>query len=262
MPLKGTKRRQKKFNAHPLLRKSGNFFPPRDRGDRTAPVRTVAALEAIGKRKGWGDREEDVLQQLHVFDPFIPYQVRGGPSVSGGIKRGALTEKNQEEEIKGGRAVWWGEWGRRKGALKLTALIFFQEMASTHKRYERRGSGGDSGPPKKRKRESKGLMVPRSSQVNVLQLEQQSVGEMEGDGGSGVGEVRRSQEEVRAQGQLLILPRCWQNLGLLIRKLKCGEGHTPRQKEEELSLPPHPPPSPLPSIPWVIADECSSQMPR
>lgn len=83
-------------------------------------------------------------------------------------------------------------------------------------------------------------MVPRSSQVNVLQLEQQSVGGMEGDGVSGVGEVGRSQEEVRAQGQLLILPRCWQNLGLQIRKVKCGEGHTPRQEEEELLSPPHP----------------------
>lgn len=33
------------------------------------------------------------------------------------------------------------------------------------------------GPQKKgKRRESKGLMVPRSSQVNVLQLEQQTVG--------------------------------------------------------------------------------------
>lgn len=98
MPLKGTKRGQEKFNAHPLLKKSGNFFPPRDRGDRTAPVRTAAALEAIRERKGWGDREEDVLQQPHSFDPFIPYQVRGGPSVSMGHKKGSA-----DREESGGR---------------------------------------------------------------------------------------------------------------------------------------------------------------
>lgn len=80
---------------------------------------------------------------------------------------------------------------------------------------------------------------------------------MEGDGVSRVGEVRRSQEEVRAQGQLLILPRCWQNLGLQIRKVKSGEGHTPRQKED-----PPPRPSPPLGIPWVIAGECSSQKPH
>lgn len=57
---------------------------------------------------------------------------------------------------------------------------------------------------------------------------------------SRVAEVRRSQEEFRAQGQLLILPRCWQNLSLQIRKVKSGEGQTPRQKEEELSSPLHP----------------------
>lgn len=59
-------------------------------------------------------------------------------------------------------------------------------------------------------------------------------------GVSGVAEVRRSQEEFRVQGQLLILPRCWQNLSLQIRKVKSGEGQTPRQKEEELSSPLHP----------------------
>lgn len=98
MPLKGTKRGPKKFNAHPLLKESGHFFPLRDRGDRTAPVRTAAALEAIRERKGWGDREEDVLQQPHSFDPFIPYQVRGGPSVSVGHKKGSA-----DREESGGR---------------------------------------------------------------------------------------------------------------------------------------------------------------
>lgn len=53
-----------------------------------------------------------------------------------GIKRGGLTEKNREKEIKGGEQFGGEGRGRRKGALKLTALFFFQEMASTHKRYE------------------------------------------------------------------------------------------------------------------------------
>lgn len=100
MPPKGTKRGQKKFNAHPLLRKSGNFFPPRDGGNRTAPVRTAAALEAIRERKGWGDSEEDVLQQPHSFDPFIPYQVRGGPSVSVGHKKGRADREEAGERNK------------------------------------------------------------------------------------------------------------------------------------------------------------------
>ena len=65
-----------------------NFFPPTDRGDRTAPVGTAATLEAIRKRKGWDGREKDALQQPHSFDPFIPYQVRGGRSVISGAYKG------------------------------------------------------------------------------------------------------------------------------------------------------------------------------
>jgi len=118
MPPEGTKSGQKKFNAHPLLRKSGNFFPPKDREDRTAPVRTAAALEAIGERKGWGNREEDVLQQPHSFDPFIPYQVRGGPSVSVGHKKGRADREESGERNKRGRAVWWGGKGKEKRSPK------------------------------------------------------------------------------------------------------------------------------------------------
>ena len=66
----------KRSLTHPLLR-SGNFFPPRDRGGRTAPVTTAAALERSRERKGWDAREEDVFQQPHSFDPFIPYQGKG-----------------------------------------------------------------------------------------------------------------------------------------------------------------------------------------
>lgn len=84
----------------PSLRKSVNFFPPRDGGNRTAPVRTAAALEAIRERKGWGDSEEDVLQQPHSFDPFIPYQVRGGPSVSVGHKKGRADREEAGERNK------------------------------------------------------------------------------------------------------------------------------------------------------------------
>lgn len=101
MPLKGTKRGQNKCNAHSHLR-SGNFFPLRT-GGRTAPVRAAAALEGTGKRKGWKqreEREEEVLQQPHSFDPFAPSQVRGVPVCRWDTK-GGLTEeaggRNTEE---------------------------------------------------------------------------------------------------------------------------------------------------------------------
>lgn len=52
----------------------------------------------MGERKGWNQREEKVLQQSHSFDPFVPYQVRGGPSVSVGHKEGRA-----DKEEPGGR---------------------------------------------------------------------------------------------------------------------------------------------------------------
>lgn len=117
-------------------------------------------------------------------------------------------------------------------------------MASTHKRYELRGYRGDSGPPKERKK--KGKQGPHGPQVFTGECAPVRATECWGVMGDLVSEVRRSQEEFRAQGQLLILPRCWQNLSLQIRKVKSGEGQTPKQKEEELSSPlrpSHPPTS-------------------
>lgn len=64
------------------------------------------------------------------------------PVYQWGIKRGGLTEKSQEEGIKERKQFGEEGRGRRKGALKLIALIFFQEMASTHERHEWKGSGG------------------------------------------------------------------------------------------------------------------------
>lgn len=117
MPLKGTKRGQKKFNAYPLLRRNGNFFPPRDTGGRSAPVRTAAALEGSEERKGWDKREEAVLQQPPwIRDPFIPYQVRGGPSVSVGCKKGRVDR--EEPGGRNERAVWWGGKGKGKKSPK------------------------------------------------------------------------------------------------------------------------------------------------
>lgn len=64
------------------------------------------------------------------LDPFVPYQVRGGPSASVEQKR-TFRGRNERVGILERR-----EMGRRRGTLKFTALIFFQEMASTHKRHE------------------------------------------------------------------------------------------------------------------------------
>lgn len=75
-------------------------------------------------------------------------------------------------------------------------------------------------------------MVPRSSQVTVLHTEQQSVGD---EGRLGVSGWERSGDRKRnpePRNSLLLLLKCSQDLGLGIRKVKSGEGQTPRQKEE------------------------------
>lgn len=59
-------------------------------------------------------------------------------------------------------------------------------------------------------------------------------------GVSGVAKVRKSQEAIQSPGTASHPARCWKNLSLQIRKVKSGEGQTPRQKEEELSSPLHP----------------------
>lgn len=111
---------------------------------------------------------------------FIPYKVRGGPSVQVGQRKGRAGRvepggKNKRREDSLGRK------GRRRGTLKFTVLNFFHEMALAHKRHEWRGSGGDSGPLMKGKREGgKGPVVLRSLQVSVFQVEPQGGGGMKG----------------------------------------------------------------------------------
>lgn len=65
------------------------------------------------------------------------------------------------------------EQGRGKGKLKFTALNFFQEMASMHKRHEERRSEEKVGTLRKGKRKARPL---GSSQMTVLQLQQQDIG--------------------------------------------------------------------------------------
>lgn len=83
------------------------------------------------------------------------------PVYQWGIKMGGLTEKSQEEELKEGKQFGEEGRGRRKGALKLTALTFFQEMGSTHERHESIGSGGF----RTHKRKEKGKQGPCGPQV-------------------------------------------------------------------------------------------------
>lgn len=74
-------------------------------------------------------------------------------------------------------------------------------------------SGGFRRIPTKR-RESKDPVGPRSSQVNVLQTEQQSVGDkgrLRVNGQERSGDHKRNSEP---RGSPLILPRRWQNLVL------------------------------------------------
>lgn len=113
----------------------------------------------------------------------IPYQVlRGGPSVEVGQRKGRAgrVEPRGRNKRREGSLVGLRK-GRRRGTLKFTVLIFFQEMALTHKRHEWRGSGGISGPLRKGKRKrGKGPVVLRSLQVSVLQAEPQDAGGMKG----------------------------------------------------------------------------------
>lgn len=71
----------------------------------------------------------------------------------------------------------------------------------------------DSGPPT-REGKARTPVGPRSSQVNVLQTEQQSVGDkgrLRVNGQERSGDHKRNSEP---RGSLLILPRRWQNLVL------------------------------------------------
>lgn len=73
-------------------------------------------------------------------------------------------------------------------------------------------------------------MVPKFSQVNMLQVEQ-VLGD---DGRLGVSGWKRSDHKRNSEPRdsPLTLPRCWQNLGLGIKTVKSREGQTPRQKEQ------------------------------
>lgn len=88
----------------------------------------------------------------------------------------------------------------------------------------------DSGPPKKR-RESKDPVGPRSSQVNVLQIEQQNGGQRVARS-QWAGEAGRPQQEFGAQRQPSHPAQMLAESGPGMRKVKSGEVQTPRQKEE------------------------------
>lgn len=99
-------------------------------------------------------------------------RVRGGPSVSVGHKKGRA---DREEPGRRNKAVWWGGKRKAKGALKLTALSSSKKWHQHTQDMNGDGLEEIQGLQKKREG-SKGPVVPRSSQVNVLQLEQQSTG--------------------------------------------------------------------------------------
>ena len=99
-------------------------------------------------------------------------------------------------------------------------------MASTHKRHEWRGSGGDSGPPKERKEEGKqGPYGPQVFTGDCAPVRATEYWEMKGDLVS-VGWERSGHKRDSSPGTAL--SPC-PDVG--IRKAKSGEGQTPRQKE-------------------------------
>ena len=67
-------------------------------------------------------------------------------------------------------------------------------------------------------------------------------GDLESMGWERLGDHIRNSEP---RDSPLILPRCWQNLDLEIRKVKPGEGQTPGQKEEYYHDPHTPPQHPF-----------------
>lgn len=142
MPHRGT-RGQKRFNAHPLLRRHSNFFP-QGAGE--------VDQQELGKGKGRDGRKEGVLQQPHSFNPFIPYRSRVVPVYQWGIRHGRLTGWSQEE-IKRGRQ----SGGKRRARQELLALLSGNGINTR--------SMNGSGPREVRapRREGKGPVVLTSS---------------------------------------------------------------------------------------------------
>lgn len=144
-----------------------------------------------------------------------------------GHKKGETTEKSQGQEIKRGKVVLWGGKGKERRSPKAHCpRLLLRNGIDTQK------SGGCRTPPPQREGKSKDPVGPKSSQVNVLQIEQQSVGDAEG-GSQPVG--RRGWEITRGiRSQEAALSSCpdvgriwsWDEKG------KSGEVQTPRQKEE------------------------------
>ena len=107
-------------------------------------------------------------------------------------------------------------------------------MASTHKRHEWRGYGGDSGAPEERKEKGKqgpcGPLVFTGECAPVRATEYLGMtGDLVSMGWERSGDHKMNSEPRESP---LILPRCWQNVDLEIRKVKSGEGQAPGQKEE------------------------------
>lgn len=104
-------------------------------------------------------------------------------------------------------------------------------------------------------------MVPKSSHVNILQLEQECWGGSERPGVSWAGEVKRSQKEFRTQGQFSHPAHMLaESLGLEIRKGEEVWGGSNSKAEGRIMLITLM--SSQPNILCVIAGEYSSQMPR
>lgn len=88
--------------------------------------RNAAALGRNGEEKVEMRRKRIFSSNLNL-DPLVPHQVRDGPSVSVERRKVRVGEQGDEK----GRQWERREQGRKKGTLKFTALIFFQEMALT-----------------------------------------------------------------------------------------------------------------------------------
>lgn len=173
-----------------------------------------------------------------------------------GIKRGGLTEK----ERKGGKAVWWEGKGKEKRSPKAQCPhLLPRNGINTIKRYEE-GLEELQGPQKKEKRESKGPMVPRSSQVNVLQFEQQCVGRrwetrcQQGGRGQEVTGGIQSPGTAFHPAQMLAESESSDKKG----EVWGGSNSKAEGGGTRITTAPLPPPN----IPCVIAGEYSSRMPH
>lgn len=165
---------------------------------------------------------------------------------------GGLTEKSQEE-IKEGKQFGEEGRGRRKGALKLTGLTFFQEMGSTDERHEWIGSGGF----RTHKREEKGKQGSCGPQVFTGECAPDRATEcwgMKGDlvSTSGRGQITRGiQSPGTALSSCPDVGRIWV-LGDMVK----FQGRKKSNSHHHRTPPTHP------HVSWVIAGEYSNRMPR